>query len=292
MIASLNFIALKATSLAARKPETASLSRPKSHSLPHVSKRTACTSVSFSPQERRIVGVDSERVPEVQRRNLIAGIALLSSGVLQLETVENARALENPQQLGDGFQRFFGQATSASSYGGYGGSDVSELSSYKYYYDIPTAWTPASVNKQDKGYNGVDSRWFDPEVKAKTKKAYLVTFAGYSKLKPNKEDIIEDLSLADAVLQDALILAEDFSFKEFDKNGQTYVDYDILGEEYTVLCRVTTYGGRIYSMFVWGSGEDYESDGASMRRVRDSFGTIERDPAEVKADLEYYRRAT
>ncbi|KAK3239029.1 hypothetical protein CYMTET_51020 [Cymbomonas tetramitiformis] len=288
----MNCIALKATSLAARKPETASLFRPKSHSVPRLSKRTARTSVCSSSQERRNGAVDSEQVLEVQRRNLIAGVALLSSGVLQLETAETARALENPQQLGDGYQKFFGQATSASSYGGYGGSDVSELSSYKYYYEIPTTWTPASVNKQDKGYNGVDSRWFDPEIKAKTKKAYLVTFAGYAKLKPNKEDIIEDLSLADAVLQDALILAEDFTFNEFEKNGQLYVDYDILGEEYNVLCRVTAYGGRIYSMFVWGSGKDYESDGASLRRIRDSFGTIERDPAEVKADLEYYRRAT
>ena len=34
------------------------------------------------------------------------------------------QAFSNPEDLGDGFQKVYGEATSASSYGGYGGNDT------------------------------------------------------------------------------------------------------------------------------------------------------------------------
>ena len=38
-------------------------------------------------------------------------------------TDSSGQVIQNPQDLGDGFKRFYGEATSSSSYGGYGGSD-------------------------------------------------------------------------------------------------------------------------------------------------------------------------
>lgn len=262
--------------------------------------RTCVQSVCSSKIERYLSPADNsgnaEGCAALQRRALLTGLALSTNFGFDLLKLDNALAEEvlekNPLPLDNGYMKFYGAATSASSYGGYGGTDSAFLSSFKYYYDIPQSWTTVKINKQDKGYNGVDSRFAVSTNPKETKRVYLVTFAGYSKLKADKEEILDDLSLADPLLQDALYAAEDFSYEEFAVDGQTYVDYDILGSPDHVLARVTAYGGRLYAFFVWGNDEDYEADEDTLRYIRTTFRTIVRDAAQVKADLEYYKRAT
>jgi hypothetical protein len=61
--------------------------------------------------------------------------------------------IKNPTPLGDGFRKFYGEATSSSSYGGYGGNE-NNFDKFKYFYDVPDGWQPDSVNKTEKSTNG------------------------------------------------------------------------------------------------------------------------------------------
>jgi hypothetical protein len=62
-----------------------------------------------------------------------------------------------------------GQATSASSYGGYGGNEQDQdVESYKYWFDVPGDWKAEIVTKQEKGYQGIDARFSQPDRKVRT----------------------------------------------------------------------------------------------------------------------------
>ena len=109
--------------------------------------------------------------------------------------------IRNPQDLGNGYKRFYGEATSSSSYGGYGGSD-NNFDKFKYFFDVPTSYEKDTVNKVEKSTNGTDARWLNPRFKQE--RAYCVTLPGYTKMKEDRMGILSDLALSDYVLQDAL----------------------------------------------------------------------------------------
>ena len=52
---------------------------------------------------------------------LVLGVPTRRANALA-DDVANQRIV-NPEPLGDGFKRFYGEATSSSSYGGYGGNE-------------------------------------------------------------------------------------------------------------------------------------------------------------------------
>ena len=139
-------------------------------------------------------------------------ISLSVAAAMELSLPEKALAFENPAQLPNGLQRYYGRATSASSYGGYGGTETEE-DAFKYYFDVPSDWKSEIVTKQEKGYQGVDAR-FSKSDKGSYPNAFLVTFPGYTKLKEDKTDILDDLAIADATLQDTLGFAEEFTVVE------------------------------------------------------------------------------
>ena len=119
-------------------------------------------------------------------------------------TDSSGQIIQNPKDLGDGFKRFYGEATSSSSYGGYGGSD-NNFDKFKYYFEIPSNYEKDTVNKTEKSTNGTDARWVNPKDK-KAEKAYCITLPGYTKLKEDRMGTFEDLALSDYTLQDACLL--------------------------------------------------------------------------------------
>ena len=61
---------------------------------------------------------------------------------LPSEAKAEATVFKNPQELDDGYLRFFGEATTSSSYGGYGGNE-NNFDKYKYYYDCLLYTSPS-----------------------------------------------------------------------------------------------------------------------------------------------------
>jgi hypothetical protein len=201
-----------------------------------------------------------------------------------------AEGIVNPQPLEAGWMRFYGEATSSSSYGGYGGNE-NNFDKFKYYFDVPAGWEQDSVNKVEKSTNGTDNRW-----KSKTLKGaivYSVTLAGYAKLKEDRAAIISDLALSDYNLQDAIIAADSFVVSDRDVDGQLYVDYELVGFFGHIFASITVYAGRLYSVFAVAPDGASDVDVAAAKRCRDSFATITRADSDRQAaeDLEFYRRS-
>jgi len=94
-------------------------------------------------------------------------------------TDSSGQIIQNPKDLGDGFKRFYGEATSSSSYGGYGGSD-NNFDKFKYYFEIPSNYEKDTVNKTEKSTNGTDARWVNPKDK-KSGEGVLHNVAGVHK---------------------------------------------------------------------------------------------------------------
>jgi len=218
-------------------------------------------------------------------------------------TDSSGQIIQNPKDLGDGFKRFYGEATSSSSYGGYGGSD-NNFDKFKYYFEIPSNYEKDTVNKTEKSTNGTDARWVNPKDK-KAEKAYCITLPGYTRLKEDRMGTFEDLALSDYTLQDAIYVVDGeptiadryIGKREPDEEGkggrpgQLYADYDLVGAESFghIFATITVYGGRLYSLFVWmPPGGSVESG----KRMRDSYRTIENvNQEQMKADMEFYRRS-
>lgn len=223
------------------------------------------------------------------RREFTIGIA---SALTVFASDRKARAAQetivNPQPLDGGWARFYGEATSSSSYGGYGGNE-NNFDKFKYYYDIPESFERDTVNKVEKSTNGTDNRWKSKKTGAKV---YAVTLPGYGKLKTVREEIISDLALSDYNLQDAIVGADSFVTKDRDVDGQTYVDYDLVGFFGNIFASVTVYAGRLYSVFAFVPEGASDNEIEAGRRMRDSFATINNvDAAQAAADMEFYRRS-
>eukprot|EP00240_Pyramimonas_obovata_P003684 CAMPEP_0118933784 /NCGR_PEP_ID=MMETSP1169-20130426/12480_1 /TAXON_ID=36882 /ORGANISM="Pyramimonas obovata, Strain CCMP722" /LENGTH=362 /DNA_ID=CAMNT_0006876593 /DNA_START=27 /DNA_END=1116 /DNA_ORIENTATION=+ len=232
----------------------------------------------------------SDSAKSVSRRDMLQKSSLAMSfsiaAAMELSLPEMALAFENPANLGNGFQRYYGRATSASSYGGYGGTETEE-DAFKYYFDVPSNWKSEIVTKQEKGYQGVDARFSRPE---KGLQAFLVTFPGYTKLKEDKTDILDDLAIADATLQDTLAYADEFTvIEEKNDEGQLFVKYDVIGESTSLLVNLTTYGGRLYVFFVKIKGSTFDRE--MVEKIRNSFENVKKTPQELAAEIASLRGA-
>ena len=251
----------------------------------HVTKRCVVRTRVCARVSRSNASDDAVRALEIdRRRTMFAVTALMTlSGAVPRAKAE---AIVNPQPIDEGWLRFYGEATSSSSYGGYGGNE-NNFDKFKYYYDVPQGWEQDTVNKVEKSTNGTDNRW--KSKKNKDAKVYSITLAGYGKLKEDREAIISDLALSDYNLQDAIIGADSFVTKDRDVDGQTYVDYDLVGFYGNIFASITVYGGRLYSVFAFvPEGESVEAG----RRMRDSFATINnKTEDETAADMAFYRRS-
>ena len=118
-----------------------------------LSTAAALSSESAHASNTRRCGGNSRRRETISF--LASGAAFAtSSSVL---TPRASLAFSNPEPLGDGTKRVYGEATTAASYGGYGGSDKSE-DRFKYTYEVPEEWRAETINKIEKGVTGIDNR--------------------------------------------------------------------------------------------------------------------------------------
>ena len=253
----------------------------------HVTKRCVVRTRVCARVSRSNASDDAVRALEIDcRRAMFAVTALMTlSGAAPRAKAE---AIVNPQPIDEGWLRFYGEATSSSSYGGYGGNE-NNFDKFKYYYEIPEGWVPDTVNKVEKSTNGTDSRWVNP--KNKDQKVYCVTLTGYNKLKEDRTGILGDLALSDYNLQDALTGADSTIVNEREENGQTYVDFDLLGYFGAIYATVTVYGGRVYALFSICPESLLESGSEQAMRMRKSFGTIAKSDEQTQYDMEFYRRS-
>ena len=251
----------------------------------HVTKRCVVRTRVCARVSRSNASDDAVRALEIDRRRAMFAVTALMT-LSGAAPRAKAEAIVNPQPIDEGWLRFYGEATSSSSYGGYGGNE-NNFDKFKYYYDVPQGWEQDTVNKVEKSTNGTDNRW--KSKKNKDAKVYSITLAGYGKLKEDREAIISDLALSDYNLQDAIIGADSFVTKDRDVDGQTYVDYDLVGFYGNIFASITVYGGRLYSVFAFvPEGESVEAG----RRMRDSFATINnKTEQETAADMAFYRRS-
>ena len=251
----------------------------------HVTKRCVVRTRVCARVSRSNASDDAVRALEIDRRRAMLAVTALMT-LSGAAPRAKAEAIVNPQPIDEGWLRFYGEATSSSSYGGYGGNE-NNFDKFKYYYDVPQGWEQDTVNKVEKSTNGTDNRW--KSKKNKDAKVYSITLAGYGKLKEDREAIISDLALSDYNLQDAIIGADSFVTKDRDVDGQTYVDYDLVGFYGNIFASITVYGGRLYSVFAFvPEGESVEAG----RRMRDSFATINnKTQEETAADMAFYRRS-
>ena len=251
----------------------------------HVTKRCVVRTRVCARVSRSNASDDAVRALEIDRRRAMFAVTALMT-LSGAAPRAKAEAIVNPQPIDEGWLRFYGEATSSSSYGGYGGNE-NNFDKFKYYYDVPQGWEQDTVNKVEKSTNGTDNRW--KSKKNKDAKVYSITLAGYGKLKEDREAIISDLALSDYNLQDAIIGADSFVTKDRDVDGQTYVDYDLVGFYGNIFASITVYGGRLYSVFAFvPEGESVEAG----RRMRDSFATINNNTEqETAADMAFYRRS-
>ena len=251
----------------------------------HVTKRCVVRTRVCARVSRSNASDDAVRALEIDRRRAMFAVTALMT-LSGAAPRAKAEAIVNPQPIDEGWLRFYGEATSSSSYGGYGGNE-NNFDKFKYYYDVPQGWEQDTVNKVEKSTNGTDNRW--KSKKNKDAKVYSITLAGYGKLKEDREAIISDLALSDYNLQDAIIGADSFVTKDRDVDGQTYVDYDLVGFYGNIFASITVYGGRLYSVFAFvPEGEGVEAG----RRMRDSFATINnKTEQETAADMAFYRRS-
>ena len=74
---------------------------------------------------------------------------ILHSQEKKTQTVRDKSSKNLQKDLGDGFKRFYGEATSSSSHGGHGGSD-NNFDKFKYYFEIPSSYEKDVVNKTEK----------------------------------------------------------------------------------------------------------------------------------------------
>lgn len=214
---------------------------------------------------------------------------LATFGAFARDASAAADAIVNPQPLEAGWMRFYGEATSSSSYGGYGGNE-NNFDKFKYYFDVPSNFERDTVNKVEKSTNGTDARWKSKENKSEV--VYCVTLAGYKALKEDREGILSDLALSDYNLQDAIVGSDSLTVSERVEDGQTYVDYVLVGFFGTIYVSITVYASRLYSVFAvipeGSSAEELEKG----KRMATAFRTINnRDEAGAAADLEFYARS-
>lgn len=163
--------------------------------------------------------------------------------------------------------RYYGRATSVSSYAGYGGSDEN----YRYSFVLPADWKAGTVSKVMKSTNGTDCLFTNPAKKGQS--AYVVSFLGssYERLKDDRASIINDLALGDSAIQDALSFADRVDVINKTKDGQAYVDFDIVGGGDAIYVSVTSDGSRLFALFATGGRDEANDIG---RVIRDSLVTL------------------
>ncbi|KAL4855262.1 Phosphatidylinositol transfer protein 3 [Chlorella vulgaris] len=209
--------------------------------------------------------------PGLDRRQALLGLAVVLVGT----KVQPALADEGSTP---GTEIFYGQASPPTSYGGYGGNTQNAKADAKYIFEYPTGWKSETVNKRDKGTQGVDCRVFNP--RNKLQQVFVITLgrAGEDNRSfrlTNVDATLEGFAGADYDMLDALggaILRKDET-REID--GQLYYDIEFASPDNHYLASITVNAGKVYAMFIKSPERIFPEAEASLRAIRESFHTID-----------------
>ena len=204
-----------------------------------------------------------EGVPTATRRALVW--SAVASGILLRHRFPALAA-----QL----ETYYGKATPPTSYGGYGGNADE---SPKYRFDYPANWTFQSVNKVQKGTQGIDARVYNPRNRAMNAFVIVLGRAGEddkSYLITDVEGTFQGFAGADYDIQDAVMSATNTTKNKRDVNGQEYFDYQVDSPVAHYMATITVKSGKVYAFFVKSPDRDYEENAPMFKEILQSFRTL------------------
>ncbi|KAI7842731.1 hypothetical protein COHA_003661 [Chlorella ohadii] len=179
--------------------------------------------------------------------------------------------------LAEDFEIFYGLATPPTSYGGYGGKSQNAKEDAKYTFEYPASWKSETINKRDKGTQGVDCRVYNP--KNKLQQAFVITLgrAGEDNRSFRLTDIDSTLAGfagADYDMLDALTDAVERTDSSREVDGQLYYDVDFASPDVHYLSSITVSSGKVFAMFVKSPARMYTESESDLRRIRSTFKTV------------------
>ncbi|TVU05229.1 hypothetical protein EJB05_48387, partial [Eragrostis curvula] len=229
---------------------------------------TTVSTSTASSQQQQAAAQTVRLPPKPLATTSTALVAAAAAGLLLLSPAP-APCRADPE-----FSVYYGTAASAANYGGYGGN-ASKKDTAEYVYEVPEGWKERLVSKVEKGTNGTDSEFFNPRKRAE--KEYLTFLSGIRALAPLSA-VLDNLALSDVGLQDQIASADDVrSDQRSDGAGQVYYEYEIAGAGAHSLISVTCARNKLYAHFVTAPNAEWGRDEAVLRRLHQSFKTI--DPA-------------
>ncbi|PAN36100.1 hypothetical protein GQ55_6G246000 [Panicum hallii var. hallii] len=235
------------------------LSRAPSPLLTAASTSTTASSPPAPPQALRLPPPSKPPLATTLVAAAAAGLLLLSPAPA-------------PSRADPEFKVYYGTAASAANYGGYGGN-ASKKDTAEYVYDVPEGWKERLVSKVEKGTNGTDSEFFNP--RKRSEKEYLTFLSGIRALAPLSA-VLNNLALSDVGLQDQIASADDVTSAErTDGAGQVYYEYEVAGAGAHSLISVTCARNKLYAHFVTAPNPEWGRDEAVLRRLHESFRTIQ-----------------
>ncbi|KAI7842732.1 hypothetical protein COHA_003661 [Chlorella ohadii] len=213
--------------------------------------------------------------------------------------------------LAEDFEIFYGLATPPTSYGGYGGKSQNAKEDAKYTFEYPASWKSETINKRDKGTQGVDCRVYNPKNKLqrafaiapqqpiqdwfcrspppcqaqvynpknKLQQAFVITLgrAGEDNRSFRLTDIDSTLAGfagADYDMLDALTDAVERTDSSREVDGQLYYDVDFASPDVHYLSSITVSSGKVFAMFVKSPARMYTESESDLRRIRSTFKTV------------------
>jgi hypothetical protein len=187
-------------------------------------------------------------------------------------------AVQTRPALAEDFEIFYGLATPPTSYGGYGGKSQNAKEDAKYIFEYPANWKSETINKRDKGTQGVDCRVFNP--KNKLQQAFVITLgrAGEDNRSFRLTDIDSTLAGFAGADYDMLDALTDAAVERTDStrevNGQLYFDVDFASPNVQYLASITVSAGKVFAMFVKSPARMFAESESDLRRIRSTFKTV------------------
>eukprot|EP00892_Ulva_mutabilis_P002595 jgi/Ulvmu1/12336/UM089_0020.1 len=183
-------------------------------------------------------------------------------------------AAQHPAHAEAELVTLYGLATPPTSYGGYGGN-VKEAPKYK--FDYPEGWKQLTVNKVQKGTQGIDC--IVQEGRNKQSRAFVVTLARAGE--DNKSFKLTDLDStfqsfvgADYDLQDAVGSADEITSSRREVEGQVFYDYLVPGSDAVYRASITVNGGKVFALFVSSPARTFKSNETTIDKMIESFRTL------------------
>jgi len=171
-------------------------------------------------------------------------------------------------------ETYYGKATPPTSYGGYGGN-ADETPKYR--FDYPANWIFQSVNKVQKGTQGIDARVYNPRNRNMAAFVIVLGRAGEDDKSYKVTDVegtFQGFAGADYDIQDAVMSATGTSKMEREIDGQSYYDYQVDSPVAHYMATVTVKSGKVYALIVKSPDRDYEDSAPMLKNLVQSFRTL------------------